>query len=207
MKRKTENCDELKVVLADIVSWVFFPPLVATVFFVFLTFWYSQDLSQGLKWLVTISPFLIFFPLAVFLFAYKFGWVSDFDITKRDERPILLFVMIGALIIASAILYYLRVPMQFFVYAFSGLVLTVITAIITLYWKVSYHSAIVASVVTAINILGGLTFWPFFLLIPLVCWARVTIKKHTLWQVIGGALISIAVTTMIYYLFGFELIK
>jgi membrane-associated phospholipid phosphatase len=104
-------------------------------------------------------------------------------------------------------LYYLRVPMQFFVYAFSGLVLTVITAIITLYWKISYHTAIITSVVTAVNILGGIIFWPLFLLIPIVSWARVTIKKHTLSQVTGGAIISFIVTSAIYYLFGFQLLK
>ncbi len=191
--------------VAEIISWAFFPPLVATVFFVFLIFWYAADFSEGLKWITFIAPFLIFLPLLFFAVTYKLGWVDDLDLTNREDRPLYLVVFIGSIVAALAILYFLKAPLKFVVYTLSGLCMTIITTVITFYWKISFHTAVTTSVVTAITILGGLRFAPLFLLIPIIGWARVTLKKHTLWQVVGGFLVAFAVTEAVFYLFGFEL--
>ncbi|OQA51782.1 MAG: PAP2 superfamily protein [candidate division WS2 bacterium ADurb.Bin280] len=190
--------------LAEIISWAFFPPLVATVFFVFLTFWYSSDLSEGFSWLVTVSPFLIFVPLIFFAVSYKLGWVSDIDLTERKERPLFLVVFVSSLLVLSLTLYFLKVPEKFFVYAFSGLIMTAIASIITLYWKISFHTAITGSVVMAILILGGLRFWPLILLAPIVGWSRVILGKHSVWQVTGGTLLSFFVTYLIFHFFNYR---
>lgn len=191
-------------VLAEIISWGFFPPIVATVFFVFLVFWYSSDLSEGFTWLVTVSPFLIFCPLIFFAISYKLGWVSDIDLSERKERPVFLVVFVVSLLLLSIFLYILGVPEKFFIYVFSGLVMSALASIITLYWKISFHTAITSSVITAILILGGLRFWPFIILVPLIGWSRVVLKKHTIWQVTGGALLAFGVTCIIFYLFGYR---
>ncbi len=200
-------CDnQTKRLIGEIVSWLFFPPFVSAVFFVFLVFWYSRDFSQGLSWLVSISPFLIFIPIAFFAVAYKLGWISDMDMSKRDERPTFLFVFIAMLLVSSIILYAIKVPLPLFAYTFSGLVMTLVTSIITLFWKISFHTAATASVVTAIAILGGLQFTPLFLLIPLIGWSRVCLKKHTVWQVVGGAAVSVTATVFVFYAFGIKII-
>jgi membrane-associated phospholipid phosphatase len=191
--------------LAEVISWLFFPPLVATVFFIFLIFWYAADLGQGVQWLVAVAPFLIVIPVVFFAVAYKLGWVSDIDLSHRKERPFFLAVFIGSLAVASVLLYILGVPKPLFVYAFSGLVMVVFASLITLSWKISFHTAVTTSVTTAIVILGGLHFWPFFLLIPVIGWARVALKKHTPWQVTGGTLLAFAITTVIFQFFGFSL--
>jgi membrane-associated phospholipid phosphatase len=206
MKNPIDNIDrETRHFLAEIISWSFFPPLVATVFFIFLIFWYSADLAEGVKWVTYISPFLIFVPLVFFAISFKLGWVSDIDLSDRKQRPLYLIVFIAGMFIASAILYLLNVPLKFFVYTFSGLVMTVITTFITLFWKISFHTAITTSVVTAITILGGIRYAPFFILIPIIGWARVVLKKHTVWQVIGGFAVALLVTEAIFYAFGFRL--
>ena len=190
---------------AEVISWAFFPPLVATVFFVFLIFWYSADLSEGLKWATYIAPFLIFLPLLFFAITYKLGWVDDLDLTNRKDRPLYLVVFIFSLIAALVLLFFLHAPLKFIVYTLSGLLMTIATTIITLYWKISFHTAVTTSVVTAITILGGLRFSPLFILVPIIAWARVTLKKHTFWQVVGGFAVAFAITEAVFYLFGFEL--
>ena len=191
--------------LAEIISWAFFPPLVATVFFIFLIFWYSSDFTEGLKWVTFVAPFLIFLPLLFFAITYKLGWVDDLDLTNREDRPIYLVVFIFSLIAALIVLLFLKVPLKFIVYTVSGLAMTLVTTIITFFWKISFHTAVTTSVVTAITILGGLRFAPLFILVPLIGWARVTLKKHTLLQVVGGFLVALIITEAIFYLFGFEL--
>lgn len=196
---------ETRHFMAEIVSWVFFPPLVGTVFFIFLTFWYANDLNQGLRWLTLVSPFLIFIPLIFFAITYKLGWVNDIDLSDREDRPIYLVVMLVGLAAASIILYLLKVPLKFVVYAFSGWIVTLVTTIITLFWKISFHLAVTTSVVTAIVILGGVRFLPLYILIPIIAWARITLKKHTLGQVVGGFVVPLLLTWAVYAAFGFEL--
>lgn len=190
-------------VSSEIVSWLFSPPLVGTVFFIFLIFWYSADFSQGLRWIVAISPFLIFIPLIYFAVSVKFGWISDLDLTKREERPAFLLVFIFSLALAALVLYLLNVPNKFLVYVLSGLATTILASIITLNWKISFHTAIASSVVTAINILGGPQFWPLFLLLIPIGVARVVLKRHTIWQVIGGAIIAFLATWIVFNCFGY----
>ena len=94
--------------MAEVISWAFFPPLVATVFFIFLIFWYSADFGEGLKWVTFVAPFLIFLPLLFFAVTYKLGWVDDIDLTNRKDRPLYLVVFIISLVFALAILFFLR---------------------------------------------------------------------------------------------------
>lgn len=190
---------------AEIISWLFFPPLVATVFFAFMVFWFSADLIQGFKWLIYISPFLIFIPLIFFALSYKLHWISDVDLTKRSERPAFLIVFTVSLAISSMIMYLLRAPEKFVIYIFSGLIMVILASIITFYWKISFHTMVITSVVSAIVIIGGLRFWPFFLLLPIIAWARIVLKKHSICQVIGGSLLSAAITWSVFALFGFRL--
>lgn len=197
--------DEGVKICAEIISWLFFPPLVATVFFVFLIFWYSQDLTQGLQWLIYVAPFLIFIPLIFFALSYKLHWISDVDLTKRSERPAFLIVFTVSLAVASMIMYLLHAPEKFVIYIFSGLIMVILASIITFYWKISFHTMVITSVISAIVIIGGLRFWPFFLLIPIIAWARIVLKKHSLYQAIGGSLLSAAITWTVFALFGFRL--
>lgn len=200
-----KEVEKASVVLAEIISWGFFPPLVATVFFIFLVFWYSSDLSEGFSWLITASPFLIFIPLIFFAISYKLGWISDIDLTERKERPAFLVVFIALLFVLSIILYAIGVPQKFFIYVFSGLIMTTIASIITLYWKISFHTAITSSVIAAILILGGLRFWPFIILLPIIGWSRVVLGKHSAYQVIGGSLLAIFITYGVFHFFGYRL--
>lgn len=191
--------------LAEVISWVFFPPLVATVFFIFLIFWYSADFGEGLKWVTLVAPFLIFLPLLFFAVTYKLGWVDDIDLTNREDRPLYLVVFIFSLIFALAVLFFLQAPLKFIVYVLSGLIMTLVTTIITFFWKISFHTAVTTSVVTAITILGGMRFSPLFLLIVLIGWSRLALKKHTFYQVLGGFLVALAITELVFYLFEFRL--
>lgn len=197
---------EKRHLLAELISWAFFPPFIATLFFTFLIFWYAADFGEGLKWIVVVSPFLIIVPLIFFAVSLKLGWISDIDLSRREERPAFLSVFIGSLAVALAVLYILKVPENLLIYVLSSLLVVIFSSIITLYWKISFHTAVTASVITAITILGGGAFsWMFLLILP-VGWARVVLERHTLYQVIGGTLIASVITWAVFYLFGYSFV-
>ncbi|MGC8484561.1 MAG: phosphatase PAP2 family protein, partial [Candidatus Baltobacteraceae bacterium] len=82
-------------------------------------------------------------------------------------------------------------------YAVSGAVIQVITR----YWKISTHALAISAALTVIVFLDGRSPLPFLVLIPMVGWARVYLRAHTLAQVIGGSILGIGSVTVLFDLF------
>jgi membrane-associated phospholipid phosphatase len=53
----------------------------------------------------------------------------------------------------------------------------------------------------ALTLLYGTQTLPFLVLIPMVCWARVYLKAHTVMQVIAGAVLATISTVLFFQLF------
>lgn len=72
--------------------------------------------------------------------------------------------------------------------------------VISLFWKISGHAGGMALATGLIILWYGWQWWPILLLVPLMGWARVVTKDHTVGQVITGALYSwllLAITTFL----------
>lgn len=72
---------------------------------------------------------------------------------------------------------------------------------VTLFWKISVHSAGVAGPTTALVYFFGLGFVPMYILTALVITVRLKLKAHTLPQLLAGVLIAMAVTFLTYFFF------
>ncbi len=83
-------------------------------------------------------------------------------------------------------------------YAASSLVVQFITR----YWKISTHALGITAPLVALTILYGAAPLPFLVLIPIVCWARVYLKAHTLLQVVAGAALGACSTVLFFAIFG-----
>ena len=57
---------------------------------------------------------------------------------------------------------------------------TLVVQYITRYWKISTHAIGITAPLVALTLLYGNQTLPFLILIPMVCWARVYLKAHTL---------------------------
>lgn len=64
-------------------------------------------------------------------------------------------------------------------------------SLITLRTKISGHMAVYMLTFGYMIIWFGAVWWLFLLALPLVAWSRLVLKRHTLYEVIGGTLYSI----------------
>jgi hypothetical protein len=78
---------------------------------------------------------------------------------------------------------------------------TVIFALITMYWKVSLHTGVNAILVYLFTLLVEPWLW-LWMVVGAVGWARVVDKDHTPAQVCVGALIPPVVLSVVYRLWG-----
>jgi len=178
MKKKNE--------LAKIISNLLLPILVFSSLLV-STFTLSVTLSTTL--LLIFLTFLI--PITTGILFKIFKITSDYDVSKREERPkifsVFLLCFLISLYISTNTTEILLVDM------YSILNLTFFLGIlVTLFWKISFHMIIsTLSIFFIIYLLQNPYSYLLALLIPLVGWSRVQLKKHDTKQVIGGFLLTL----------------
>lgn len=176
----------MKKNIATVISRIFDPFIMFSLLFV-LTF-IRGGVANVLTWIIAFV-LLVGVPVSLILFAMHKKIVSNWDISQRHERPKVLGVL---LVLESLNLLILRamVPSQvvatflFIIVIFAGF------TVITLRWKISGHALSAALTTGMIVSWYGWNWWPVLLIVPLVGWARVVRRDHTIWQVIAGAAYS-----------------
>ncbi|MFX1318061.1 MAG: hypothetical protein ACFE9D_07895 [Promethearchaeota archaeon] len=121
-----------------------------------------------------------------------------FDVKNRRDRPLLYLAAIITYV-SGALIAWLYYNLTLIVIAIAYAGVTSVIALVSLYWKVSAHSAGVAGPITGLIWVYGLFFVPFMLLAVLVAWARWKLKLHSPSQLLAGILIAIIVTAMVYW--------
>ena len=147
------------------------------------------NLSLGYEFLFVLLTVVI--PLLTIVLFKVFGITSDFNVTKRQERPKLFIVM--AISFLLALLLSFKTGDMRLITIYTTLNLTfVLGFLITLLWKVSFHM-----IWSILSLFFILYLWQIpslyllSLLIPLIGWSRLQLKRHTLKQVIGGGLLTL----------------
>jgi hypothetical protein len=79
-----------------------------------------------------------------------------------------------------------------FCYATNSLLLLLITRS----WKISMHMAAITASIVALTYVYGYQMVPFYLLIPIVGVARMTMQRQNVLQVIAGGLLGLVMTTL-----------
>jgi membrane-associated phospholipid phosphatase len=145
----------------------------------------------GIGWALTAIALLILPPTLYFYFRLFRGHYSDDDISHRHQRTGLYIFSLGSVVLASLALYSLSVPTVFLRLIGASLGILVLCMLINFVWKVSVHSASIATLATLSAVYRpwlGLVFW---LAAIALGWARIRTGNHTLGQVMAGWAIAV----------------
>lgn len=170
-----------------------------------IAIWLSPlKLIDKLIWASVLESFILFIPLIIFFRLVKKGKLSDIDITNPKERNQLFYPVSILWLIALIITYLAKLPIIIYSLVIIGVLTVSIWSLITPFYKISAHLAGITSLVVysyyVLDIATMIWFGP--ILICFVAWLRLVQKKHTLGQVIFGAIISFIISkAVIQYLF------
>ena len=129
------------------------------------------------------------------------GQKIDIDIPERKDRNYPLIIAILSYFIGAAVLYAVNAPIITTILMFCYFSNTLIVFFINLYWKISIHAMGVAGPTVALIYVFGPIGAVFAAIIPVVMWSRVYLKRHTVGQVVTGALLGFILTILqIHYL-------
>ncbi len=189
--------------LAFLISAVFSPYITAAAFIILITYSNAQNMRQFLPWIGIEFFFAIIIPGIYLLWLVEKKDVHDIHLSNRDARKFPFVLTAVSSIIGALALYFVGAAKPVVTMGVAYAANAVVIAILTLCWKISVHTALYSSVITVTVILYGIEWAFFYLLIIPLAWSRVYRNRHTISQVIGGALIAFVITALIFWLFGY----
>ncbi len=165
---------------------------------VFLAFGWREAGAAGAAWALLALLVMTGIPLGYILMGMRRGWVSDLELSRREERPRFILVSLSSDLLALALLQLGGGPRLLAAMALTYLALGATMFSISTYWKISLHMVGVAGFATALLIVyGPVAAWTY-LALPLVAWARLRRRKHTVPQLVAGALGGAAITAVVF---------
>ena len=162
----------------------------------------AQNLSSALFYTCVTLFFLSFVPTLYIIIGVRLGKFSDMNISRRSERIRPFLFSIASVVVGLIALVILNAPRNLQTLLMITLISGIVMMLITLWWKISIHASSLAGMVTILTALYGVIVLPAFLLVILVSWSRVVLGRHTVAQVVAGALVSITLTTAILFIRG-----
>ena len=125
------------------------------------------------------------------LFMRRRRRVEDFWISARAERLTPALFLLAAFVVLLGGLTLLDAPQDLFLLTLSMGLASATVALITLAWKASAHCTVAGHAAAAGFLVLGAPGFLFLFALPLVVWARVALKAHTLSQALAGAAVGV----------------
>lgn len=183
------------ILFAKFVSLLFNPIVFFLIMPFLVVYRQTQSGTYALKWQIFSSIFL-FLGLVLFIIGRIKGAFSDEDVSKREERYkfyILLYILGFAYFLIAIFLKGVFFPLSIITF---GIILGILVFnFVNRFIKASIHVAVSVAFVITIGFLYGwiyllLTLW----IVPLIFWARIVSKRHTVKEAIIGAILGLIIT-------------
>ncbi len=191
-----------RVRFARHVSNILAPTTISLPFVFLVSFYHAQSTTSAVLFACLTLLFLTLGPIAFVLIGVYKGWLSDVDVSRRSERAGPFLFGIASTLLGLVLLRYVNAPKNLETLLLISATSGVIMLIVTYWWKISIHASSLAGAATILTALYGTVMLPTFLLLVLVSWSRVELRRHTTAQVIAGSLVSIALAASILLLRG-----
>jgi membrane-associated phospholipid phosphatase len=188
---------------AKILSYIFDGTLISIPVLIIICLATVDNTIKALGWAFLSLIFGMLIPSLYIHILFRNKVINDLHIPDKEDRIKPLIITVISNIAGFSILYILKAPLFLKAMSLITIILTVILGIITYFWKVSMHAAWITFIVVTFNVLFGRLMLFLLPLIPVVGWARVRIKRHTVSQVVSGFIISLITSFLVYYSYGF----
>ena len=186
--------------LARLVTEILAPaPTVAVL--LLLVAWHSAPSTvEALRWGVLAALFASFVPFLYIVRGVRRGRLTDHHVRVREQRRLPLLIGVASVVIGLTLLALWGAPRELVALVASMVVGLASSLLVTLVWKISIHTAVVAGAITILVLVFG---WPLLVLTPLaalVCWARVAVRDHTPAQTVAGVALGATVAAVCFSL-------
>ena len=185
---------------AELVSYVFHPLVVVIPTLVIAMTHMGSTFWEAIFWTI-LSIAIVNLPMALLLFwGVRSGKYSDASVSIREQRTSIFAVGGTCLVILLALLIIGNAPIVIIACLVSALIATALGYWINRYTKLSLHSAAMAGCTAVLLLTAPLIGVIMAVFAPLVGWARIRLKHHTLVQILIGWMVSMICVFVVFSL-------
>mgnify|MGYP001558157012 CR=1 FL=1 len=163
----------------------------------FLIYRVPSDLSIALFWTGYSSLFLLVM-LAILYYGVKKKKFNNFDVSNRKQRPLLFTISMLLLVLYVGGIFFFHGPTILVIVSIGMLGGLVVVGLINTRIKASMHMATLVGLITPIILSQRRISVVLLGLIPVVGWARVRIKRHTVPELIVGGIFGSLLSLLLY---------
>lgn len=156
----------------------------------------------GIAWSLLGMVFTVVIPAAIVDVGVRQGRYTDHHLSRREQRAVPLGLAAASVLVGLAVLALAGAPRSIVALQVAVLATVLVATTVTLWWKVSFHVAVVAAAACVLTLLGGGWWALSWLAVPVVGWARLRLTAHTLAQVIVGGVLGAGVTGAVLIIAG-----
>lgn len=163
-----------------------------------IAFRYAPSQDKALLWAAVYILLVCVLPIIYIFQMVQRGKITDIHMKVRQQRFKPFVVSLICTSIAWWTLRFLGAPAVLPLFALVSLIQLALMTLITLVWQISLHAMSIAGAAIATLLLFGTI--PALLTLPLVFLvgaARLKLKRHTLAQVIAGAILGVIIPIML----------
>ena len=202
-----EGEDPLWLRSARLVSRISHPLYISPLVILAASLTDASSTAAAFYWWGIYQLFATIIPLVDLVWRRRSGRISDWHVSRREERkwPLAFGVVYAAA--GSLAFYLLSGPSILLACMLSGLALGIITFSVTTFWKISLH--LMGNGSLAIILLAafeapwyGILALILLIYLAVVGLSRYAVKAHTPSQIVVGALSGIGVTWLIFWCIG-----
>jgi membrane-associated phospholipid phosphatase len=137
-------------------------------------------------------------PTLFISYGVRRGQWSDRNVGARRPRLLVLAFIIASVGIGLILLLVLGAPRLLTGYLAFMLASVAVLAAITTVWKISIHCAVASGSVAILAFTYGPLVLCGYALVALLGWSRVTVKDHSVAQVVAGAVLGAGAAALAY---------
>lgn len=185
-------------VVARWVAGVFTPANVVLAIVAYVAVRYSGSVAEAVLWWLVTLVLVVALPYAILFRALRGGRVDDRQVVRRSQRPWLYVMALGCVAAALALLVVAGAPSQviaLIVAMGAGLAAMLLATLVA---KASMHLAVAAGAVAVVVVEQPVVGAVLSLVLVPIAWARHRDGRHSVGQLVAGALIG-GVTAFVVY--------
>ncbi|MEE1785392.1 hypothetical protein PUR71_21125 [Streptomyces sp. SP17BM10] len=145
---------------------------------------------QGIAWAAFAALFAAVIPTLFIQRAMRRGTVGDRHVGHRQCRLTVLPFIMGSVAIAFAVMLWAGAPADLTALVAAMFAALIPILVITVWWKVSVHTAVTSGAVVCLAIALGPWWLVLSPVVAVVGWSRTVLRDHTPAQTVVGAAVG-----------------
>ncbi|MFD8086263.1 hypothetical protein ACFV4F_31725 [Kitasatospora sp. NPDC059722] len=145
---------------------------------------------KGIAWAAFAALFAAVIPTLFIQRAMRLGTVGDRHVGHRQSRLTVLPFIMGSVAIAFAVMLWLAAPADLTALVAAMFASLIPILVITVWWKVSVHTAVTSGAVVCLAIALGPWWLALSPLVAVVGWSRTVLRDHTTAQTVVGTVVG-----------------